>query len=240
MGVLGQLKSWLEDKQGHSAFWLTGVTGTGKSTIARTFAKVNFVDGNLGASVFCSRDSEDRSNLRVVFPTLAFQLADRHPEFREELLRALKDTPDVGQESLCSQMEKFIVGPLKAAQIRTLIVIDALDQCKDEESTFAILSVLSRYMDKIPQVKFFVTSRPEDTVHFGFQLESLRPVVEAFRLHTITTPSVDHDINLFFKARLNGVTKTQNDSGVVEYWSNSNDVNILCQRQRGPSSMPQC
>ena len=34
MGVLGQLKSWLEDKQGHSAFWLTGFTGTGKSAIA--------------------------------------------------------------------------------------------------------------------------------------------------------------------------------------------------------------
>ena len=191
------------------------------------------MDGKLGASFFCSRDSEDRSNLRVVFPTLAFQLADRHPEFREELLRTLKDTPDVGRESLCSQMEKIIVGPLKATQIQTLIVIDALDQCKDEGSTFAILSVLSRYMDKIPQVKFFLTSRPEDTVHFGFQLESLRPVVEAFRLHTITTPSVDHDINLFFKTRLTGITKTQNDSGVVEYWSNSNDVNILCQKADG-------
>ena len=233
VGVLGQLKSWLEDERGHSAFWLTGFTGTGKSTIARTFAEVNFVDGKLGASFFCSRDFEDRSNLRAVFPTLAFQLANQYPEFREELLRALKDTPDVRRESLCSQMEKVIVGPLKAAQIRTLIVIDALDQCKDEESTFAILSVLSRYMDKIPQVKFFLTSRPEDTVHFGFQLESLRPVVEVFRLRTITTSSVDHDISLFFKTRLNGITKTQNDSGVVEYWSNSNDVNILCQKAEG-------
>ena len=145
----------------------------------------------------------------------------------------MKDTPDVGRESLCSQMEKIIVGPSKPAQIQTLIVIDALDQCKDEGSTFAILSVLSRYMDKIPQVKFFLTSRPEDTVHFGFQLESLRPVVEVFRLHTITTPSVDHDINLFFKTRLTGITKTQNDSGVVEYWSNSNNVNILCQKADG-------
>ena len=88
-------------------------------------------------------------------------------------------------------------------------------------------------MDKIPRVKFFVTSRPEDTVHFGFQLESLRPVVEAFRLYAITTPSVNRDINLFFKTRLNGITKTQNDSGVVEYWSNSNDVNILCQKAEG-------
>jgi hypothetical protein len=30
-------------------------------------------------------------------------------------------------------MEKLIVGPLKASQISTLIIIDALDECKDEE-----------------------------------------------------------------------------------------------------------
>ena len=73
--VLLQLENWLKDEQDHRVFWLNGLAGTGKSTITQTFAEISFADGDLGASFFCSRDFEDRSNLQMVFPTLAFQLA---------------------------------------------------------------------------------------------------------------------------------------------------------------------
>ena len=148
--VLLQLEYWLKDEQDHRVFWLNGLAGTGKSTIAQTFAEISFADGDLGAAFFCSRDFEDRSNLQVVFPTLAFQLTYRYSPFREQLLRVLKANPSVGRESLCSQMEKVIVGPLKATRIRTLIIIDALDECKDKDPASAILSVLSRFIEKIP------------------------------------------------------------------------------------------
>ena len=58
-------------------------------------------------------------------------------------------------------MEKLLVGPLKATQTTTLIIIDALDECKDEEPASALLSILSRYMDQVPTIKFFITGRPE-------------------------------------------------------------------------------
>jgi hypothetical protein len=125
------------------------------------FAEMSFADGKLGASFFCSRDFEDRSNLQMIFPTIAFQLAYQYPSFRKELVRTLKMRPDVWQESLCSQMEKLIIGPLKTTDTTTLIIIDALDECKDEEPASALLSILSRYIDGIPNVKFFVTGQPE-------------------------------------------------------------------------------
>jgi hypothetical protein len=159
--LLSQLEDWLGDEQGQRVFWLNGLAGTGKSTIAQTFAEITFAEGKLGASFFCSRDFEDRSNIRMIFPTLAFQLAYRYPPFREQLLQVLRANPGIGRESLCSQMEKAIVGPFKATRIPTLIVIDALDECKDKEPASAILSVLSRYVDEIPEVKFFITGRPE-------------------------------------------------------------------------------
>jgi len=86
--VLLQLGRWLGDKQDHRVFWLNGLAGTGKSTFAQTFAEISFADGKLGASFFCSRDFEDRSNLQVIFPTLAFQLAYRYLPFREQFVRA--------------------------------------------------------------------------------------------------------------------------------------------------------
>ena len=61
--VLSQIESWLMDKQDKRVFWLNGLAGTGKSTIAQTFAEMSFADGKLGASFFCLRDFEDRSNL---------------------------------------------------------------------------------------------------------------------------------------------------------------------------------
>jgi len=85
----------------------------------------------------------------------------RYPQFRGELLDVLRANPGIGRESLVSQMEKIIVGPLKVTGIPTLIIIDTLDECKDEEPASAILSVLSRYVGEIPKVKFFITGHPE-------------------------------------------------------------------------------
>lgn len=189
-------------------FWLNGLAGTGKSTIAQTFAEISFADGKLGASFFCSRDFEDRSKLQAIFPTLAFQLAYRHPLFREKLLRVLRANPGIGQESLCSQLEKVIVGPLKATGIWTLIIVDALDECKDQEPASAILSVLSRYIDEIPRVKFFITGRPEPQIRSGFRLESLRPITEVLRLHDVERSLVDSDIMHFFRTQLANIAKT--------------------------------
>jgi len=231
--ILLQLEHWLKDKGDHRVFWLNGLAGTGKSTIARTFAEIGFADGKLGASFFCSRDFEDRSNLQAIFPTPAFQLAYRYLPFREKLLRVLRANPGVGQESLCSQMERIIVGPLKATRIRTLIIIDALDECKDEEPASAILSILSRYVDEIPYVKFFITGRPEPRIRSGFRLESLTPVTEVLKLHEVKPEVVDSDIKLFFRTQLTHLARTRSDCDVTEVWPSSSDIEILCKKAAG-------
>jgi len=166
--VLFQLDQWLRDEQDKRVFWLNGLAGMGKSTIAQTFAEMCFADGRLGASFFCSRDFEERSNLQSIFPTIAFQLAHQYPHFREELFSVLKTSPDSGKEALFSQMEKLIVGPFQATNIQTIIIIDALDECRDEEPASALLSILSCYVDKIPLVKFLITGRPEPRIRSGF------------------------------------------------------------------------
>ena len=231
--VISQLENWLNDEQDKRVFWLNGLAGTGKSSIAQTFAEMNFADGRLGASFFCSRYYEDKSNLRKIFPTLAFQLARRFPRFREELLPVLVANPDVGQEALCSQMEKLIIRPFEKTQIKTLIIIDALDECRDEEPASALLSVLSRYLYKIPFVKFFITGRPEPRIRSGFRLESLRPHTDILRLHEVKRSSVDSDIRLFFKVQLTNVAKDRSDFNLPEEWPSSFDLDILCAKAAG-------
>ena len=231
--VLLQLEKWLKDEQDQRVFWLNGLAGTGKSTITQTFAEICFADGNLGASFFCSRDFEDRSTLQTIFPTLALQLAYQYPQFQKEVLRLLRMNPDVGQESLFSQMERLIVGPLKATQIQTLIIIDALDECKDENPESAILFVLSKQVDQIPNVKFFITGRPEAQIRSGFRLPALQPVTRVFKLHEVEHSVVDKDIKLFFRTQLANLLRNRSDYDLMQGWPSSSEINILCGKAAG-------
>ena len=228
--VLWQIECWLADETDQRVFWLNGLAGTGKSTIAQTFAETSFADGKLGASFFCSRDFEARRDIQNIFPTLAFQLAYRYPDFRKKLLPVLRANPDIGQESLCSQLEKLIIGPFETTCISSLIIIDALDECKDEEPASAILSILSRYVDKIPQVKFFITGRPEPRIRTGFRLELLRPITEVLKLHDVERSSVEADIKLFLEIRLAEIARSRSDCDFTESWPSTYDIDILCKK----------
>ena len=169
----------------------------------------------------------------MIFPTIAFQLAHRYPPFRQKLLEVLKECPDVGHESLCSQMAKLLVDPLKATEITTLIIIDALDECKDKEPASAILSILSRYADQIPTVKFFITGRPEPRIRSGFRLESLAPITEVLKLHEVKPEAVDRDIELFFRTQLISLAKNRSDFDLTEDWPSSSDIRVLCEKAAG-------
>jgi len=231
--VLLLIQTWMMDKQQKQVFWLNGLAGTGKSTIARTVAQTSLLDGKLGASFFCSWGTEDRSNLETIFPTLACQLAYRHLAFRQELLQVLKHNPKVVEEGLDLQMKELIVCPLKAANIQTLIVIDALDECKDDEPASALLFVLSKHIGRIPNVKFFLTGRPEPQICSGFRSKSLQPITEEFKLHDVDRSSVDKDIRLFFGTQLSNITKTRSDCNLLEGWPNSSELDILCTKAAG-------
>lgn len=120
--MLNEIELWAEDSEQSPIFCLNGLAGTGKSTIAQTIAERLFADNRLGASFFCSRDAEDRSNLRFILPTLAFQLAQQYPEFRSSFVPLLQSDPDIVYEALQDQMEKLLV---RAALLRRYLDSDS-------------------------------------------------------------------------------------------------------------------
>jgi len=227
--VLTGIELWARDGKSY-VYWLNGLAGTGKSTIAKTIADRLFADGQLGASFFCSRDFEDRRNLHFIFPTLAAQLARKYTKFRSILVPLIQRDPGIAYESLCSQMEKLIVYPLNKSNISTVIVIDALDECEDEESASAILSVLGRLVSKIPKVKFFLTGRPEPRISEGFRLPLLAKMTDTFILHEIEPCQVDSDIRLFFKS---GFSELADRRRGLDDWPTVEQLDRLCGRAAG-------
>ena len=224
---------WAKDPQDRHVFWLNGQAGTGKSTIAQTFSGMAAKTELLGASFFCSRDYLDRRELKNIFPTLAYQLACRYPTFRQHIIREIKQDLTVASNSLTSQLEKLIVGPLSSSNISCIIVVDALDECIDDQPASAILSVLGRHVKQLLSVRFFITGRPEPRIRTGFRLPLLEPLTQIFLLHEVKLSNVDKDIRLYLQEKLTGISKRRSDLDLSDPWPCGEDLTALTKKSSG-------
>ena len=224
---------WAEDPQDRHIFWLNGLAGTGKSTITQTFAEMVASNGTLGASFFCSRDYLDRKELKKIFPTLAYQLANRYPAFRSQIIQAIKRDPSVAHNSLISQLEHLIVNPISSTDISCVIIVDALDECVDDQPASAILSVLGRFVKKLSSVKFFITGRPELRIRKGFRLPLLERFTQIFLLHEVELSSVDEDIRLYLREKLTAVAKQRSHFDLTDPWPCDEDLTALTKKSSG-------
>jgi len=224
---------WAQNDQDQPVYWLNGLAGTGKSTIAQTFSKMASDRDLVGASFFCSRDYSNRKALKNIFPTLAYQLACHYPRFKDHLVKVIKQDPSVAHNSLISQLSDLLVDPLSATGISCVIVIDALDECVDDQPASAILSVLGRLVSKLPLVKFFITGRPEPRIRSGFRLPLLEPFTQVFLLHEVEPTSVGGDIQLYLTEKLTGIAKRRSGLDLPEVWPLDEDIAVLVKKSSG-------
>jgi archaellum biogenesis ATPase FlaH len=173
--LLCQMREWANDKNSRPIFWLNGVAGTGKSTIARTTARTFADQQRLGASLFFKRSEGERGNATRFFTMIAIQLAMVVLEIRAGINKVINADPALSEKALKDQLEKSILHPLlEASNIPALIlltVIDALDECEQDSEIRAILQLLSRMKDlHLESLRIFVTSRSSYT----FVLDSNR------------------------------------------------------------------
>jgi hypothetical protein len=231
--VLDDIMRWAKDPQERHVFWLNGLAGTGKSTIAQTFSEIVAQTGILGASFFCSRDYLDRKELKNIFPSLAYQLACRYPAFRRRIIQVVRQDPSVAQNSLIYQFKDLIVEPLSSTNISCVIVVDALDECVDDQPASAILSVLARHIDQLQFVKFFITGRPEPRIRTGFRLPFLEPLTQIFLLHEVKLSDVDEDIRLYLHEKLTAIAKQRSNFDVSDPWPCENDLVALTKKSSG-------
>ena len=71
--------------------------------------------------------------------------------FRSVFVPLAQSDPGIARESLYNhgQLHKLIVKPLRKSAISTAVIIDALYECKDEERSPAILSVLGQFVSEM-------------------------------------------------------------------------------------------
>ncbi|KAI0797417.1 hypothetical protein BC629DRAFT_269818, partial [Irpex lacteus] len=239
--ILYRLEEWAKNPNSKQLYWLNGHAGSGKSTIAQSLAERLFAQGRLGASFFCSRNSQRSSELRAIFRTIAFQLArtanDQSEMYRKSLLDTMstRANPDVTTYSLNEQLKYLILDPATQSGIETVVIIDALDECVDDKSTSAILDLLSQHATRIPElkVKFFITSRPESHIRSGFRLRPLSDLTDTMVIHKVASSSINQDIQLFLEYKFKRIVTTRSDIDTSQVWPTKEQVDALVTASAG-------
>ena len=170
--IQGIIHQWIKGDEGH-IFWLNGLAGAGKSTIARTIAQDCSKEGDESlwvTSFFFSWRNADVRDATKFVPSIANQLAT-YPKFNDACEKSSSRYPGILNLLLKDQWEDLVRKPLSKlvtdSTVTLLIVIDALDECQERRDILAVLDLI-RDNTGIGRLRFrfLISSRPEDPISF--------------------------------------------------------------------------
>ncbi|KAL2827486.1 nucleoside phosphorylase domain-containing protein [Aspergillus pseudoustus] len=237
INVLSKIEEWTSQQDQRSLFWLTGLAGTGKSTIARTVARKCNQKGVLGASFFFSRGGGDVGTAQKFATSIARQLAHQLPVLGEHICDGIQEQQDIATHSIVDQWRRLITQPVSKIQSTSsppflVVVIDALDECDNDQDIMIILRLLATAQSDPASIRlrFLLTSRPEVPVRRVFsRLPADRR--DKFVLHEmIADTRSESDLKIFFEERL---TEIAQNHGFGKDWLDRTTIPELVDRANG-------
>lgn len=192
----------------------------------------------MGASFFFSKDGgETLSRARLFFTTVANQLAQAGPaELRRHIRKAVEDHKDVLEKGRIFQWTNLILNPLKSVKsgdrnATRIIVIDALDECEDENDVRALIPLLAR-VTEVPnvRVRILVVSRPDPPIRDGFATIN-KNIVRLRSLDDQDLQTVNDDIRLYLVDRFQTIQVQQSIDHLI--WPEIRSVSRLVRLSAG-------
>jgi hypothetical protein len=229
---LNSIYKWADGEGEQHIFWLSGLAGTGKTTVARSVSRWYDTRQHLGASFFFSRGGGDVGRADRFVTSIAVQLAQSVPGVRRHISNALLQRREIASQSLRDQWQYLVLEPLSKLQGPAIfvLVVDALDECESSNDTQLIVQLLamSGSLEHV-RLRVFLTSRPEVPIQSGL---GQMPDAERqdFLLHKVSPSIVDHDIQLFFEYRLNLIGE---EDGQELGWPGAEVIQSLVQSASG-------
>lgn len=250
--ILSDIRDWAENPAGEVIFWLHGMAGTGKTSVALTVAnalnqRTPFTKGTnapatafLGASFFFKQGDATRNSTKAFFPTLARCLADVFLDFKSLIASSINENLAIGTKAPPQQLEHLIARPLSSLDgqtflpIRLVIVVDALDECIQRTEAEDLLNMLATLEDLHQvQLRLLITSRTEkhilgsfdklpEVLHRSVPLDKIKP-------HAGEESTKD-DITFYLSHTLAEIAKKH---GVAKDWIDQANINKLSEKADG-------
>ncbi|TBU30050.1 hypothetical protein BD311DRAFT_755204 [Dichomitus squalens] len=207
------MDEWIEGRNrasaGKAICILTGGAGTGKSTIASEFARRCDDAGDYGASFFFVRGVADLDSTRLVFPTIAYQLAHSQAAVRPHIVTAAREHLKRGKnQQMKYEAPNLLHRPvhdLDPRHPRMFLVVDAVDECSEEARTL-VPEMLDLLLASVREARFplriFLTTRPNSLVEDKLRNSQWSQLVHKISLHDLSPESVERDIAIFVRDKI--------------------------------------
>jgi hypothetical protein len=229
--IMKDIMAWAVTPEDPCVFWLNGLAGTGKSTIARTLCERLDKEGLLGASFFISRDQLARRDANNIIHSIAHQLAVGFRQFSDALCERLRDIPVSAPRSLQQRITDFVVTPARRLPADTsfIIVIDALDECLsdflDRPGGELLLLLVRQLLQLEGRLRLFLTSRGEIPIRRMF--EELSVTAQTIvKLHELDAAVVREDIKTYLSQSFDAIRAERRELP-LSGWPPSTDVDKL-------------
>ncbi|KIK66938.1 hypothetical protein GYMLUDRAFT_156943, partial [Collybiopsis luxurians FD-317 M1] len=200
--ILEKIMKWANTASEDQVYWIGGMAGTGKSTIAKSLCD-EFEKESLAGAFFCSRQLDACRDYTRIIPTIAYQLARYSHTFAEALARELENDRDLADKDIDKQIAWLLMKPWedtahKMTAVTAVIIIDALDECTDIKLFLEpLLNAIQS--DGLLGLKFIFTSRPDQPVYKHLMKA---PYNSKVFLHEVEKDSVERDIAKFLSEEL--------------------------------------
>jgi len=200
---LSHIMAWVTNGSGKkdtgNMYWIYGLPGVGKTSLAHSMCASLHKEKHLAGAFFCQRDGQDLREPRNILPTLIYKLAEIFPPFRTIVAERLRRDTNLTPESMEDSLLLDFIRNLPRHPQRTLVfVIDALDECGDDQSRRVLLRSLADAAAYAPWLKIIITSRPEVDIQRFFDAPARSSYL---RYYLATDDQATSDLRIFAQDR---------------------------------------
>jgi len=195
-------------------YYLYGVAGVGKTSIAHTIARHCDDEGILMASFFFDGQMAEKSRPIMLFSTMARNLADRNAALRQRIVHAVGTTKSLAGDAISVHFRELI---LKTSHTLpddqpVVLILDALDEGRADEAR----QVLKALRDEVPKLpgtfRILLTAR-------------LTPDLESYLLHHDPRRILPrHDLHHIRKLHIQPSNLTDSNAISIYSWHKLKDL----------------
>ncbi|KIM20013.1 hypothetical protein M408DRAFT_334177 [Serendipita vermifera MAFF 305830] len=217
-----------ENSNPDGMLWIYGMPGIGKTAIAHSICRQLQESKQLGGSFFCRRDDPARSETKSVLPTLIYRLAGIFGPYRNQVVQALQEDPQLTPKSSSGEFFLSTLQSLEAQPPRALVlVVDALDECGEPATRRQLLEYLLKAYRCNKWLKAIVISRPENDIQSFFNSNGIAGLDLGQDDHSRT------DIRHFTQFRMKMVADERQVSQHPEPWVGESRLSRIVNRSGG-------
>lgn len=162
--LMDKVLDWKNNPVSKKIFCIYGVPGAGKSSF---LANLMHYNPEVLGTVFFEWNETQRNSIREVISSLAFQIASKLPDYRQQLLHKISSEDNVEKYNESELFRVLLTDPLNNCidgnRTTYMIALDALDEVSLEKKD--MLALLLDCLEKLPAwIKIIVTAREETAV----------------------------------------------------------------------------